>query len=79
MYEGLATLSGVLRHAATIDGRSVDAVRVNVPNGYPIDLSIDPATGAYAQAVIDPGGSYETTFHILRYSDALPGKRLITS
>ena len=48
-------------------------------NADAIDCYIDPQTGAYVEATIDPGGSYETTFHILSYNDVLPGKKMIGS
>ncbi|MBV9233662.1 MAG: aspartyl protease family protein, partial [Candidatus Eremiobacteraeota bacterium] len=44
-----------------------------------MDLAIDPSTGAYVQATIDPDGAYETTYHILSYQDVIPGKKMMAS
>jgi len=79
LNEGLTALPGVLRGQATVDGTPVTIVRVAVPNGDAADLYIDPATGAFAKVVIDPGGDYETAFRILSYVDGLPGKKLLGS
>lgn len=52
-------------------------VRVTVPSALPVDLYIDPDTGAYKRAVIDPGGDQERTFDIFGYIDAAPGKKIL--
>jgi predicted aspartyl protease len=76
--EGTSELSGTLEPATVIDGASYPGVRIQPPNGDPIDLYVDPATGAYVRAVLDPGGPYERTIDILTYADALPGKKVIS-
>ncbi len=76
--EGTTELSSTLRPSQTIGGKSYAVVRVQPPHGDALDLYVDPVTGAYVRAVIDPGGSYETTVDILGYTDALPGKRMIS-
>ncbi len=77
--EATAELAGALRNPVTIDGTSYPVVRVTPSTGFPIDLAIDPRTGAYVRAVIDPDGSYETTIDILSYAQPLPGKRVMSS
>lgn len=78
-HEGTTGLPATFTGNRTVDGKSVGLVRVTLHNGDPIDLYIDPATGAYVQATIDPDGAYETTYHILSYRDVLPGKKMMSS
>jgi hypothetical protein len=77
--EGTTELPAAFIGEKTVEGKTVDIVRVSLVNGDPIDCYIDPQTGAYVQATIDPDGSYETTIHILSYHDAAPGKKMIGS
>ncbi len=79
LYEGTTELPAASSASKTLDGKTVDVVRVSLQNGDPIDLYIDPATGAYVQATIDPDGAYETTYHILSYQDVVPGKKMMAS
>jgi hypothetical protein len=79
MQEGTSGLPGSFRGHKTVDGKDVGIVRVTMQNGDPIDLYVDPSTGAYVQAVIDPDGAYDTTYHIVSYADAAPGKKMIGS
>jgi hypothetical protein len=77
--EGTTGLPATFRGNKSVEGKSVSVVRVTMMNGDPIDLYIDPATGAYLKAVIDPDGASETTYHILSYADVAPGKKMIGS
>ncbi len=77
--EGTTELPATFRENKTVDGKALSVVRVTMTNGDAIDCYVDPQTGAYAQVVIDPGGSYETTIHILSYNDVLPGKKMMAS
>lgn len=77
--EGTTELTGTLEPSATISGTSYPAVRVQPPNGDALDLYVDPRTGAYVRAVVDPGGPYERTYDALAYTVILPGKRLIST
>lgn len=79
LEEGTTELPATFVKNETLDGKPVSVVRVTLSRGYAIDCYVDPATGAYVQAVIDPGGSYETTMHILSYRDVASGKRMIGS
>ncbi|MDQ6930998.1 MAG: retroviral-like aspartic protease family protein [Candidatus Eremiobacteraeota bacterium] len=75
--EATAALTGTQKTSREIDGQTYPVVRVAAA-GFPIDLYIDPKTGAYKRAVIDPGGTYESTINILAYSEILPGKKFIS-
>ena len=76
--EATNELAGTLGETRQLADGTYPVVRIMPPHGDAIDLYVDPATGAYKRAVIDPGGNYETTFDILAYADALPGKRMIS-
>ncbi len=77
--EGTTELPASFRGEKTVDGKSVGVVRVTLANGDPIDCYVDPQTGAYVQATIDPDGSYDTTIHMLSYQQAAPGKKMIAA
>lgn len=77
--EGTPELPATMHGAGTIDGKSVPIVRVTMNGAVPMDLYVDPDTGAYIQAVIDPGGQYETTMAIHSYADLSTGKKIIGS
>jgi Aspartyl protease len=77
--EGTTALQGTLGAPVNVDGVQVQSVRVDVPNADPIELDVDPATGAYVRAVIDPGGDQETTIRILSYTAVAAGKKAIGS
>jgi Aspartyl protease len=79
MREGTTELPATFVGDKTVDGKAAGEVQVALQNGDPIDLYVDPATGAYVQATIDPDGAYETTYHILSYGDVLPGKKMVGS
>jgi len=76
--EATTDLPATSRGSAPIDGKTAQIVRVTLKD-VPIDLYVDPETGAYFEAVIDPEGSQTETIHILGYIDAGSGKRLIGS
>ncbi len=77
--EALSGLTGTLRGSANVDGKATQIVRVTLKDDYPIDLYVDPDSGAFVQAVIDPDGSSTETIHVLGYTEALPGKKIIGS
>ncbi len=76
--EGTTALSGESRGTDTIDGKPCAKLHLDVPQADPIDVDVDPDTGAYVRAVIDPGGRDEIVVHILSYAQ-VSGKRLIGS
>lgn len=67
----------VARHEA-VDGVDTVLMHVTPQVGFPMNVWIDPTTGAYKRAVIDPDGKYETTFNGLGYTES-SGKRFLTS
>ncbi|MGB6986892.1 MAG: retroviral-like aspartic protease family protein [Candidatus Aquilonibacter sp.] len=75
--EGSTELPASLQGTATVDGKSVNILHVTMNGAAPFDVYEDPTTGAYVQAVIDPGGSQETTIKIASYADLGPGKKII--
>ncbi len=77
--EGTSELPGTLHGTGTVGGKSYPIVRVAMGGAAPIDLYVDPQTGAYVRAVIDPGSSEETTYTIASYMSIAPGKRMIGS
>ncbi len=77
--EGTTELPASFVQEKTVGGKTVGVVRVTLANGDPIELDVDPATGAYVRATIDPGGSYETAINIVSYADALPGKKMMSA
>jgi predicted aspartyl protease len=66
----------VLRHE-TVDGVDTVVLRLTHTVALPIDVYVDPATGAYRRAVIDPGGKYEEVLNALQYTE-VQGKRFIS-
>jgi hypothetical protein len=77
--EGATELPATYRGIKTMDGKQAGVVRVTLKNADPIDIYVDPATGAYVAATVDPDGNYETTYHIRSYQDVLPGKKMASS
>jgi hypothetical protein len=77
--EGTSALPATFLRDGTMGGKPVGVVRVTLANGDAIDLEVDSATGAYLQATIDPGGSYQTSYRILSYRDIRPGKKIADS
>jgi predicted aspartyl protease len=77
--EGSTELPATLQSSATINGKSVQIVRIAMNGALHFDVYVDPETGAYLRAVIDPGGELETTINILSYADLVAGKKFIGS
>lgn len=67
-----------LHGTKTIDGKQYPIVRINNPAALPIDLYIDPDTGAYKRVVVDDGGAYEERIDVLGYADLAPGQKIIS-
>jgi hypothetical protein len=78
LNEGTSSLEGVLGTPVSVDGVQAESVRLDVPHADPIEVDVDPSTGAYLRAVIDPGGR-EMTIRILAYADVAAGKKTIGS
>lgn len=79
MEEGTSGLPGAFKGQRTMDGKAVQLVRVTMEHGDPIDLYIDPLTGAYVAATIDPDGPSEATYHIVSYEEIAAGKKAVGS
>ncbi|MBV9440973.1 MAG: hypothetical protein JOZ24_13375, partial [Candidatus Eremiobacteraeota bacterium] len=62
----------------TVDGADAVVLHLTPKAGFPLDVAVDPGTGAYRWATIDPGGKYETTVRNLAYTEVV-GKRFLTS
>jgi predicted aspartyl protease len=75
--EGTSDLPAALQGTATVNGKNVDILHITMNGAVPFDVYEDPATGAFVQAVIDPGGNQETTIKIASYADLSPGKKII--
>lgn len=68
--------STVVRHEV-VDGVDTAVVRLDIKVAFPIDLYVDPATGAYKRAVLNPGGKYERYINGLTYTE-VKGKRFLS-
>jgi predicted aspartyl protease len=67
----------VLRHE-TVDGTDTVVLHLTHQIGYPMDVYVDPATGAFKRVVIDPNGRYEETINGIEYTE-VQGKRFISA
>ncbi len=77
--ERLTALPATVVRTETIDGTPVTWVRVAPDVGVVAELAVDPATGAFKRAVLDPNGKYETRYDVLGYTDVGGGKRVMSS
>jgi hypothetical protein len=66
----------LLRHEQ-VGGMDTAVLRLTSTVGFPIDVYVDPASGAYKRVVIDPGGKYEEILDGLAYTE-VDGKRFLT-
>jgi predicted aspartyl protease len=67
----------LLRHEQ-VDGTDTAVLRLSSQVGFPMDVYVDPATGAYKRVVIDPDGKYETAFNGISYAE-VDGKHFIAT
>jgi predicted aspartyl protease len=77
--EATTGFDGTFQGNATVNGAPVSIVRISPASALPIDLYIDPSTGAYKRYIIDPDGAYRSTVDILSYIDGPGGKKFIGS
>ncbi len=61
-----------------VDGVDCTVVRLTSQVGFPLDVYVDPATGAFRRVVIDPDGKYEDSFEGLAYKE-VDGKRFLSA
>lgn len=76
--EAISEAPGTVKGDTTVDGTPCTIVQVKADASFPLNVCIDPQTGAVKRAVIDPAGAHEETIDILAYADALPGKKIIS-
>ncbi|MFN2527515.1 MAG: retroviral-like aspartic protease family protein [Candidatus Baltobacteraceae bacterium] len=76
--EATALMHAELMGTKQLEGTSYPVVRLTAAAATAIDVYVDPKTGAYKRAVIDPGGPDEDTLDILAYGDAGSGKHVIS-
>ncbi|HTU70483.1 MAG TPA: retropepsin-like aspartic protease [Candidatus Baltobacteraceae bacterium] len=76
--DAVTALPWIVRGSSTVDGTACTIVHVEQQNSLPIDLCVDPASGAYKRVTIGPGTDYETTFDVLAYGEVTAGRRIIT-
>ena len=77
--EATTKLQGTVVRHDTIDGTPVTVVRELLPSKVPLDLFVDPQTGAYKKYVYDPEGASPTKVDIDAYADALGGKKVVST
>ncbi len=77
--EAIGTLNALPHGVATIDGVSYDILRGGVSGWKPIDLYIDPASGAIKQFVYDPDGTAPEVTMIDAYTTVLSDKRVVSA
>ncbi|MDB5070917.1 MAG: Retroviral aspartyl protease [Candidatus Eremiobacteraeota bacterium] len=73
-----AAFTPSVRRNEKVDGVDCTVVRLTSQVGFPIDVYVDPATGQYRRAVIDPDGKYEDVFNGMQYT-AAGGKRFLSA
>lgn len=78
LNESVMGLPSTMQSPQTVNGVQCSVVRVTAGSAFPIDLYINPSTGAYERVVIDPAGGYETQYDNITYKEVLPGKRVIS-
>lgn len=61
-----------------VDGIECVVVRLASQIGFPLEVYVEPATGAYQRVVVDPGGPYEDSFEGLGYT-LVDGKRFLSA
>jgi len=77
--DAIAVLPWTYQGTVKDSGADLAMVRVTLNNGFPIELYVDRATGAYRRAVLDPGGAYEMSLQNIVYTEARPGVRVISA
>ncbi|MDB5094532.1 MAG: hypothetical protein JWO85_2633 [Candidatus Eremiobacteraeota bacterium] len=73
-----ATLTPAIVKHAMVDGADTTVVRLTSDVGFPMELYVDAATGAYKRVVIDPDGKYEDVINGIGYTE-VAGKRFVST
>jgi hypothetical protein len=77
-YTATAAFTPAFVKSEKVDGVDCAVVRLTSQVGFPLDVYIDPATGAYRRAVVDPDGAYEYSVEGLAYA-LVDGKRFLSA
>ncbi|BDE06368.1 hypothetical protein WPS_16440 [Vulcanimicrobium alpinum] len=72
-----ATMKPEFLRRESVDGVQTAVLKLTSDVGFPMQVFVDPTSGAYLRVVIDPGGKYEETISAIRYTEA-GGKRFIS-
>lgn len=71
------SVEAVDRGSQTVDGKSVEIVRVTPRGGITADLAIDPETGGFTRITLEPDDRYRrSATRILGYTEVAPGVRV---
>lgn len=73
-----AAFAPAVLRSQKVDGVDCTVVRLTSQIGFPLDVYVDPATGAYRRAVVDPDGKYEELFDGLDYTE-VDGKHFLSA
>jgi hypothetical protein len=75
--EALTEMPGTIVGQEAIGGVATTIVQVKPDAGYPINVYVDPATGAYERITIDPDGKYDFSYNHIAYADIAGGRKLM--
>ncbi|MBV9439105.1 MAG: clan AA aspartic protease [Candidatus Eremiobacteraeota bacterium] len=76
--EHTGDLSAAFVRRETLDGAEVVVLRLTGPVILPLEVTVDPSTGAYRAFTIDPGGKYERSYGALAYT-GVDGKHFLST
>jgi hypothetical protein len=76
-YTATASFTPAFVKTEKVDGVDCAVLRLTSQIGFPLDVYVDPATGAYRRAVVDPDGAYESSVDGLEYT-LVDGKRFLS-
>ncbi|MDQ6925071.1 MAG: hypothetical protein M3154_02390, partial [Candidatus Eremiobacteraeota bacterium] len=77
-YTATAAFTPAFVKTEKVDGVECAILRLTSQVGFPLDVYVDPSTGAYRRAVVDADGAYELSVDGLAYS-LVDGKRFISA
>ncbi|HEY4442432.1 MAG TPA: aspartyl protease family protein [Candidatus Elarobacter sp.] len=75
---GTGAFTPALRRHETIGGVETVVLRLASAIGLPIEVAVDPASGAYKRIVIDPEGKYEAKLDDVGYAE-VGGKHFLST
>lgn len=77
--DAIAALPWTYERTETDAGIDLAVARVTLDNGFPIELYVDRASGAYKRIVLDPDGAYRETYKAITYVEPRPGLHVIAA